>query len=796
MANNHAQGQTSPPQRSKRLTVGFLTHAIHDEYGLLLWNGVFDALQTEEVNLVCYPGWDLYSARGFERQANVVYDLAHPDIVDGLVLSGGVLSNFAGMEGYRRFCQRYQSLPLASIAVALEGVPSVVVDNRSGIHEAVTHLITVHGCRRIAFFRAREGNPEAEARYDAYVSALAEHGLPLDPQLVSPPGNFDVVSGVEATRVLLDERGLRPQLDFDAIVTPSDNIALGTLSALRERGIHVPRDIALTGFDDVESVRFSIPPLTTVRQPTREQAMRAAQLVLAQLRGEQVPEVLSLSTQLVVRQSCGCMSPMVIQAAAEPMEALEEPLGAALSKRRAAILSEMTQASDDFSLELAFISRCAEQLLDALIAEWNDLPSKLAGSPEPLAESSASSSQSISWGFFLSALRDVLRRVIIAGGNVVAWQSVVSSLRRHVLPYLGDSQTISWAESLWGQARVLVGEATQLARSRHEMQAAQQTQVLREISQALITTFDVEELAQVLAAGLPRLGLSACYLSLYENAQAPSEQARLVMASCQDGEAQVDGQRFPSYSLAPGGMIDWDAPHHFVVEPLYFRENQIGFALFEAEARYGMIYEALRGQLSSALQGALILEARQQAEAALEKAYREVEDQVKQRTAELQREIADRQLAQEDNLRLQEGIIEAQRQALQELSSPIIPVMENIIVMPLIGSIDTFRAKEITRSLLAGIRQHQVRVVILDITGVPIVDTGVANHLNKTIQAARLKGALAIVTGMSDAVAETIVDLGVDWSGIETLADLKTGLRAALERMGMHIEHRRYSNSP
>jgi DNA-binding LacI/PurR family transcriptional regulator/anti-anti-sigma regulatory factor len=731
----------------------------------------------------------LDSTRGFEKQANVVYDMVDPSLVDGLVLSGGVLSNFAGMEGYKHFCQRYRPLPLASIAVALEGVPSVVVDNRSGIREAVGHLVTVHGCRRIAFFRAREGNPEAEARYEAYLDALAECDLPFDPQLVSPPGNFDVVSGVEAIRILLDERGLRPPLDFDAIVTSSDNIALGALGALQERGIHVPRDVALTGFDDVESASFSIPPLTTVRQPTREQAMHATQLVLAQLRGDQVSEVLSLSTQLVVRQSCGCMSPVVIQAAVEPMETLEEPLGVALSERRAAILSEITQAKD-FSLEPAFVSECAQQLLDALVAEWNDLSSKPAVSPESPAELSISSPQSGSWGPFLTALRDTLRRVIIAGGHVAAWQSVVSDLRRQVSPYLSDSQAMSWAESLWGQARVLVGEMAQLARSRQQAQAALQTQVLREISQALITTFDTEELGQVLAAGLPRLGLSSCYLSLYENPQSPAESARLVMAHCQDEEARVDGQRFSARLLAPADIIDWDAPHHCVVEPLYFRENQIGFVLFEAETRYGVIYEALRGQLSSALQGALILDARQQAEAALEKAYREVEDQVKQRTAELQREIAERQLAQEDNLHLQEEIIEAQRQALQELSSPIIPVMEKIIVMPLIGSIDTFRAKEITRSLLAGIRQHHARVVILDITGVPIVDTGVANHLNKTIQAARLKGATAIVTGMSDAVAETIVDLGVDWSGIETLADLKTGLRAALDQMGMRIEHR------
>ena len=137
--------------------------------------------------------------------------------------------------------------------------------------------------------------------------------------------------------------------------------------------------------------------------------------------------------------------------------------------------------------------------------------------------------------------------------------------------------------------------------------------------------------------------------------------------------------------------------------------------------------------------------------------------------------------------RLQQEVIEAQKRAIQELSTPIIPVMDRIIVMPLIGGIDSMRARDITRRLLAGIREHQAKVVILDITGVPVVDSGVADYLNKTIQAARLKGAHAIVTGISDAVAETIVDLGIDWSGIETLSDLRTGLRAALAMMGRRI---------
>jgi anti-anti-sigma regulatory factor/HAMP domain-containing protein len=150
-----------------------------------------------------------------------------------------------------------------------------------------------------------------------------------------------------------------------------------------------------------------------------------------------------------------------------------------------------------------------------------------------------------------------------------------------------------------------------------------------------------------------------------------------------------------------------------------------------------------------------------------------------QMTANLQRMI--------EQERAQQETIQAQRQAIRELSTPVIPVMGGIIVLPLVGNIDTLRAKDIMRALLAGIRAHRAQVVILDITGVPIVDSGVAAHLHKTIQAARLKGAQTIITGISDAVAEAVVDLGIDWSELDTLGDLQTGLIVALKSTGIKL---------
>jgi rsbT co-antagonist protein RsbR len=116
--------------------------------------------------------------------------------------------------------------------------------------------------------------------------------------------------------------------------------------------------------------------------------------------------------------------------------------------------------------------------------------------------------------------------------------------------------------------------------------------------------------------------------------------------------------------------------------------------------------------------------------------------------------------------------------------------MDRILVMPLVGSIDSMRARDIMRTLLEAISEHRAKFVILDVTGVPVMDTGVVNHINKTIQAARLKGAQTIVTGISDAVAEAVVDLGIDWGAVETLSDLRTGLVVALDRSGVQLTNK------
>jgi len=134
-----------------------------------------------------------------------------------------------------------------------------------------------------------------------------------------------------------------------------------------------------------------------------------------------------------------------------------------------------------------------------------------------------------------------------------------------------------------------------------------------------------------------------------------------------------------------------------------------------------------------------------------------------------------------------ERIIREQQEAIRELSTPVLQVRERLLILPIIGVIDPQRARQLTEQLLRGIRANRAKVVVIDITGVPAVDSTVANHLVQTVDASRLMGATVIVTGLSSEIAQTLVTIGVDLTRMKTVGDLQGGIEEAERLLGYEI---------
>jgi rsbT co-antagonist protein RsbR len=131
-----------------------------------------------------------------------------------------------------------------------------------------------------------------------------------------------------------------------------------------------------------------------------------------------------------------------------------------------------------------------------------------------------------------------------------------------------------------------------------------------------------------------------------------------------------------------------------------------------------------------------------------------------------------------------ERVIREQQEAIRELSTPVLQVRERLLILPIIGVLDSSRARQLTEQLLGAIQANRAKVVVIDITGVATIDLTVANHLVQTVEATRLMGASAIITGLSSKIAQTLVDLGVDLSMMKTVGDLQGGLEEAERLIG------------
>jgi len=138
-------------------------------------------------------------------------------------------------------------------------------------------------------------------------------------------------------------------------------------------------------------------------------------------------------------------------------------------------------------------------------------------------------------------------------------------------------------------------------------------------------------------------------------------------------------------------------------------------------------------------------------------------------------------------VRERERVIREQQEAIRVLSTPVLPVRERLLILPVIGTVDPLRARQLTEQLLRGIRTNRARVVVMDITGVPAMDQTVANHLVLTVEASRLLGATVIVTGLSPELAQTLVNIGVDLSKMNTVGDLQGGIEEAERLLGYKV---------
>jgi len=450
--------------------IGMLMPAIHDLHGEQ-WLGAVEAATVHECDLICFCGGELdHSERS--GQANVIYDLATAETLDALVVWTSALATKVGRERLEKFFSESEPIPIVAVEQPMFDAPVVRMANQNGMRDAVSHLIEVHGCQRIAFVRGPGTVDAAVERYQGYLDALRQHGLAVHPELVSP--HLRTWTPEESAAWVTDM--LRAADVPDAIAASNDDLAAGVIHALETADLdHVP----VIGFDDFTKFRsdelgfargsdadasirrqvamnVNTVSLTTVHAPFQEMGRRSVEVALALIRGDPVSEESSrVPTELVVRRSCGCL-PTVSPA----MPAAAGAAGELATHLRQAL----THPSDELPADWA------ERLMAAFVREMR-------------GESS---------GAFARLLDSLIQLSMRSGEGAGDWSRVLFTLR----PLIGSARNVAEtvrAEDAWRRAHMLLTDTA----DRHHwrfMRALVETrnQVLREVGQQLITAADLD----------------------------------------------------------------------------------------------------------------------------------------------------------------------------------------------------------------------------------------------------------------------------------------------------------------
>jgi DNA-binding LacI/PurR family transcriptional regulator/signal transduction histidine kinase len=279
--------------------IGFLAARFDEAYQNAVWQGAVGEAERLGAALVFFGGQRIGSPIGYEALDNIAFDLAMRSRMSGLVVMSNVIGTYISIEEQEEFLSRFGHMQVVSIGIEFPGIPCVRVDASGGMSSIAEHLVRAHGRSRFLFLAGPPGHLEAEARKAEFLRGIG--GLGGSGKVETLYGDF-----TEDDARAKVARFLESGVAIDAIVAANDLMAVGAMRALADKGIDVPRDVSVTGFDDTEDSRFSAPPLTTVRQPAAELGRMAIRRIASSLGLAPEEDPVRPSVSFVVRESCGC----------------------------------------------------------------------------------------------------------------------------------------------------------------------------------------------------------------------------------------------------------------------------------------------------------------------------------------------------------------------------------------------------------------------------------------------------------------------------------------------------------
>jgi DNA-binding LacI/PurR family transcriptional regulator/signal transduction histidine kinase len=543
--------------------------------------GILKAAQKYDASIIQFGGLGKdIGEKELRRAIKTLLEIIKEQNLDGLMFLGWLQFISVNPQDFLG----YLKIPLFSLGAGFSNIPSVITDGGICLREQLIHLIQVHQCRKIAFISPVHLNEVLEDnRVRIYKEVMREYGI-YDPRLMvtatelSSAGIDLVLRAKQATTILFDER----KQTYDAIVSSYNDETINILAELKKRGIKVPDDMKLAGYEDDDFAKYAEVPITTVYFPFWELGYYGCERFIQMLTGpdKNIPFSTYVPGRIILRRSCGCISNSVNLAGAEP-ELLHQK----------GLRIDQTQIYQQISQKFPEAEFDAAGLCGTFIA---DLESRTNSR-------------------FLQALEEQLVIYQQQHTDASGIEDFISSLRKLVLPHLMDEKKdLVWAENIWHQARITIEEKAVNLLGLQELKTNQLNQMLHKISQELITTFHTQKLMDILELSLPALNIPSCYLFLFTPGQEVFNDAVMVFK-------YIDNRRIHLTEDSSTSLKDLlhnipqDRRYILFSYLLSVSDEYLGVVLFEPGPLDERIYFTLSVLLSTALKGAILVERLQNA---------------------------------------------------------------------------------------------------------------------------------------------------------------------------------------
>ncbi len=558
-------------------SIGLMVDFLATGYQRDIMEGVSRTAAARGANLLVFVGgW--FMDESLNSEGNAVYRQIGKGGVDGVIAAMSTLTNAIGVEAGQRVLQRIP-VPQVSVGLSVPGVPSVGVDNRAGLASLCRHLVGDHGYRRFAMIAGPEQNGESRERIEVCQQTLTEFGVTLTEDRITRQG-FQITSGKEGIRELLDRRRVSPD-SLDAIICASDLIAEGALIELGERGVRVPKDIALTGFDDLDRARYLIPPLSSVHQPLIDLGSMAARSLFQLIDGPDVPPNIVLPSRQVLRGSCGCTG-----AKSDSIPAAKNPAPGAGGRSLGGALQLMRRRD----LICAALARAAQGRFTAAEMGWESR--WVMGLFSDLGDRADTG--------FLSQLEGTLLNLAEKRGQLDLCQELLGVFRAQALIGLEDSAVLRRLEDLLHSARLMTSSSLERLEVRRRLETTAALDGALFCVSRLIRLVGHPDFWNRLQHDLIELGIHTCFVTRYAQT-ADSSRYVFGFSTVEELPKDLEKKTFPSMALLPGDLNRRTRDYPLVVQALVSQRQPLGTLLLSLTAKDVATYEPFGALVALAL---------------------------------------------------------------------------------------------------------------------------------------------------------------------------------------------------